>query len=87
MPLVRMKAAPVKTDGERLGNEFMNGVFFSAHMSFSMRRANALKSRALSIFKVKSACHSEESSPGRGMAKCRTAAGGGVGIAFNPNIL
>ena len=28
MPLVRMKAAPVKTDGERLGNEFMNGVFF-----------------------------------------------------------
>ena len=25
-----MKAAPVKTDGERLGNEFMNGVFFSA---------------------------------------------------------
>ena len=33
MPLVRMKAAPVKTDGERLGNEFMNGVFFSAHLS------------------------------------------------------
>ena len=32
MPLVRMKAAPVKTDGERLGNEFMNGVFFSAQM-------------------------------------------------------
>ena len=32
MPLVRMKAAPVKTDGERLGNEFMNGVFFSAHL-------------------------------------------------------
>ena len=32
MPLVRMKAAPVKTDGERLGNEFMNGVFFSTHM-------------------------------------------------------
>ena len=32
MPLVRMKAAPVKTDGERLGNEFMNGVFFSAHV-------------------------------------------------------
>ena len=30
MPLVRMKAAPVKTDGERLGNEFMNGAFFSA---------------------------------------------------------
>ena len=27
MPLVRMKAAPVNTDGERLGNEFMN-VFF-----------------------------------------------------------
>ena len=27
-----MKAAPVKTDGERLGNEFMNGVFFSAHI-------------------------------------------------------
>ena len=32
MPLVRMKAAPVKTDGERLGNEFMNGVFFSAQL-------------------------------------------------------
>ena len=32
MPLVRMKAAPVKADGERLGNEFMNGVFFSAHI-------------------------------------------------------
>ena len=32
MPLVRMKAAPVKTDGERFGNEFMNGAFFSAHL-------------------------------------------------------
>ena len=32
MPLGRMKAAPGKTDGERLGNEFMNGVFFSAHL-------------------------------------------------------
>ena len=32
MPFVRMKAAPVKTDGERLGNEFMNGVFFSAQL-------------------------------------------------------
>ena len=30
MPLVQMKAAFVKTDGERLGNEFMNGVFFAA---------------------------------------------------------
>ena len=29
MPFVRIKAAPVKTDGERLGNGFMNGVFFS----------------------------------------------------------
>ena len=27
VPLVRMKAAPVKTDGERLGNEFMKGIF------------------------------------------------------------
>ena len=27
LPLVRMKAAPVKTGGERLGNEFMNGDF------------------------------------------------------------
>ena len=35
MLLVWMKAAPVKTDGERLGNEFMNGVFFSAQMGFS----------------------------------------------------
>ena len=25
---VRMKATPVKTDGERMGNEFMNGFFF-----------------------------------------------------------
>ena len=29
MLLVQMKAAPVKTDDERLGNEFMSGVFFS----------------------------------------------------------
>ena len=29
-----MKAAPVKTDCESLGNEFMNGVFFSAHVGF-----------------------------------------------------
>ena len=36
MPLVRMKAAPVKTDGERLGNEFLNGVFFSAHMKMTI---------------------------------------------------
>ena len=34
IPLVRMKAAPVKTDCESLGNEFMNGVFFSAHVVF-----------------------------------------------------
>ena len=27
-----MKAAPVKTDCESLGNEFLNGVFFSAHI-------------------------------------------------------
>ena len=27
--LVLMKAAPVKTDGERLGSEFMNGFFDS----------------------------------------------------------
>ena len=36
MPLVRMKAAPVKTDGERLGNEFMNGVFFSAQLELQV---------------------------------------------------
>ena len=38
MPLVRMKAAPVKTDGERLGNEFMNGVFFSTRMLMTVLR-------------------------------------------------
>ena len=37
MPLVRMKAAPVKTDGERLGNEFMNGVFFSTHLGLGFK--------------------------------------------------
>ena len=36
--LVRMKAAPVKTDGERLGNEFVNGVFFSAHLGVGSKR-------------------------------------------------
>ena len=29
-----MKAAPVKTDGERLGNEFMNGVFVRLKWAF-----------------------------------------------------
>ena len=41
MPLVRMKAAPVKTDGERLGNEFMNGVFFSAHIGIMEKKMEA----------------------------------------------
>ena len=44
MPLVRMKAAPVKTDGERLGNEFMNGVFFSAHLTRFNHQKNLLES-------------------------------------------
>ena len=46
MPLVRMKAAPVKTDGERLGNEFMNGVFFSTHImntSYSLNSLNMIR--------------------------------------------
>ena len=30
MPLVRMKAAPVKTDGERLGNEYERGIFLGS---------------------------------------------------------
>ena len=41
MPLVRMKAAPVKTDGERLGNEFMNGVFCLAQIVPSDREFKA----------------------------------------------
>ena len=39
MRLVRMKAAPVKTDGERLGNEFMNGFFFFSAQILKVARS------------------------------------------------
>ena len=57
MPLVRMKAAPVKTDGERLGNEFMNGVFFSGHIllgGFGFAAPAPAKARArILAFKIR----------------------------------
>ena len=49
MPLVRMKAAPVKTDGERLGNEFMNGVFFSAQVGLSPNRHKPFFAQSLHL--------------------------------------